>query len=193
MLLYSRMDISITDVEGKTHVVQGAGEVIVRMFNKASPPTSPWRPPGEVWLHQSKAKVIEMAQRNATIRLEYNDWHWGEASKDAIPHPSAPLLASFDRMAQSSDAVTRSLLGWLGSMRGSDADFNPEFEAVKEQIRLVEEDECGRSDFLSDVTSNSHTASLRRAELQFDDAEPVDWDGDVEKSYAAGFFYRCVG
>ena len=39
-------------------------------------------------------------------------------------------------------------------MRGSDADFISEFEALKDQIRLVEEDDDFRgSDNLSDVAS----------------------------------------
>ena len=35
-------------------------------------PTCPWRPSGDVLLDRSGAKVIQMARRNATIRLDYS-------------------------------------------------------------------------------------------------------------------------
>jgi len=62
-------------------------------------------------------------------------------------------MASFDRMAESSGAATRALLGWLEGLRGSDADFCPEIEALKHQIQRVEEDECRGSDWSSNGTS----------------------------------------
>ena len=164
-----------------------------------NPPSSPWRPSGDVWLDRSAAKVVELARSNATIRLDYNNWHWTDGSRDVIPHVSIPLSASFDQMAECSGAVTRSLLGWLESMRGADADFNPELEALKDQIQQVEGDNEWRgSDDLSDVTPISHppsdhrvASSTRPVGPQFDETEPVDWNGDIEKSCADAFFGWC--
>jgi len=145
-------------------------------------------------LDRRGAKVIEIARSNATIRLDYTGCHWGEGSRDMISHASVLPTASFDRMAESSGAATRALLGWLESMRGPDADFNPELEAVKAQIRRVKEDECGGSDYLSDRTPSSdrHTALFRGiVGLQYVDTEPVDWNSDGEGSDVDGLFGWC--
>ena len=168
--------------------------------NLIDPPICPWRPPGDVRLELSKAKVIEMAHINATIRLYYNDWRWDEGPRAVDVHSPAFHSASFDQMVESSGAVTRALLGWLEDMRGSEADFNPELEGLKDQIRRVEEDEdVGGSNNLSDdtsivnPTSDHHLPSLRgNVGQEFDDVELIDsWNGDINEFCGDGSFGWC--
>jgi hypothetical protein len=194
---------------GKWATIPRAEEVLVLFATSGNgpqgrlmdPSVCPWRPPGDVLLVRSTAKVIEMAQCKATIRLYYSDWHWAEGSKDQTSHSSVFHSASFDQMAETSGAVTRSLLGWLGNTRGSDADFNAELEALKDQIRVVEEDEeIGGSDNLSDDGSTSHPASYLQtasslgasAGREFDNAELVDeWNGDINEIGGRSPFGWC--
>jgi hypothetical protein len=136
-----------------------------------------------------------MAHAKATIRLYYTQWHWGDRSRDQTSHSPGLNSASFDRMAETSEMVTRSLLGWLEDTRGSDADFNPEMEALREQIRAVDEDEeCGGSDILPDEDSTPFqpSASASFAGREFADAELVDsWNGDLSETGGGGSFGWC--
>jgi hypothetical protein len=158
-----------------------------------NPSVCPWRPPGGVLLERSSVKAIEMAHAKATIRLYYTQWQRRESP--ARQTPRSPVLgsASFDRMAETSGRVTLSLFGWLEDTRSSDADFNPEMEALREQIRVVDEDkECGGSDILSDENSVIHPASASFAGREFPDAEPVDsWDGDLKEISRGSSFGWC--
>jgi hypothetical protein len=90
--------------------------------------------------------------------------------------------------------VTRSLLGWLEDTRGSDADFNPEMEALREKIRVVDEDEeCVGSYILPDEDSTPfHPASASFAGREFADAELVDsWNGDLSEIGEGSSFRWC--
>ena len=164
------------------------------------PPVCPWRPPCDVLLERTRAKVIEIAHINATIRLYYNNWQWGLESREVNLPSSISPSASFDQMAESSGSATRSLLGWLENMRGSDADFIPEFEALKDQIRRVEADDDFRgSANLSDVASiplpasDCHPVSLHgNVEWQLVEAElGASCNGDIDESCVDGSFGWC--
>jgi len=111
----------------------------------------PWKPPGDVLFDKTSSKVLLLGNSEATARLVYNTWVWG--NQPSTKQPPAKFVFgpdSLDQMAEKSGAATRAVIGWLENERGPDADINVELHALRHQIRLVEDDShIGGSDQLS--------------------------------------------
>jgi hypothetical protein len=75
--------------------------------------------------------VISIGDMRASGRLIYDGWEWGE--RPATEHwqgKSGIDLGEMDEMAEKSGAVTRAALGWLGDIRGPEADDIVELRAL---------------------------------------------------------------